>query len=316
MNAKSHTADDDLPRPEGVVPAPLAAETASRNSWSSGRLAIGIDVGGSGIKGAAVDVETGELRSRRFRVKTPQPSTPARCIETIREIVARIAKEVPIDPATPVGVGIPGVAIDGIVLTAANIDSGWLGYEAADGLSQALGRRTSIINDADAAGIAEMQFGVGRGRQGTVLLVTLGTGIGSALFRNGELVPNTELGHIEVRGKDAEHRASSAARTERKLSWEKWASEVDEFLHRVDMLVWPDLIIVGGGISKDADKFVPLFTVRPPVVAAQLRNEAGIVGAALVGAGLVSRLVGATSSSAPDGTAPGATGGLSAPLSD
>jgi polyphosphate glucokinase len=256
-----------------------------------GRLAIGIDIGGSGIKAAAVDVETGELCGERLRVKTPQPATPARCIEEMRKLVEQIATAVDLDPAAPVGVGVPGVAIDGIILTATNIDDEWLGFDAGDAVSRTLGRRAAIVNDADAAGLAELRFGAGRGRQGTVLVVTLGTGVGTALFRNGDLVPNTELGHIEVRGKDAEHRAASAARTRRKLSWQKWASEVDEYLHRVDMLVWPDLIIVGGGVSKDGDKFIPLLTVRPPVVAALLRNEAGIVGAALVGAGLAQREV-------------------------
>jgi polyphosphate glucokinase len=235
-------------------------------------------------------VETGELRGERLRVKTPQPATPDRCIEVMRELVEEIATGVDLDPAAPVGVGIPAVAIDGIVLTAINIDEAWLGFDAREAVSRVLGRRAGIVNDADAAGIAELRFGAGRGRQGTVLMVTLGTGVGSALFRNGDLVPNTELGHIEVRGKDAEHRAASAARTRRKLSWQKWASELDEFLHRVDMLVWPDLMIIGGGVSKDGDRFIPLLTVRPPVVAAQLRNEAGIVGAALVGAGLTTRV--------------------------
>jgi polyphosphate glucokinase len=256
-------------------------EPVATASTPPGRLAIGIDIGGSGIKAALVDVDSGELRSERIRVKTPQPSTPQRCIAAMSDLVDEITKQVTVDPATPVGVGVPGVTIDGIVLSAANIHEDWLGFDVSDGTSRALKRRAIAINDADAAGIAEMRFGAGRGRMGTVLILTLGTGIGSALFRNGELVPNTELGHMEVRGKDAEHRASSAARIRRKLSWEKWANEVDQFLHRVDFLVWPDLIIVGGGVSKDADKFIKRFTVRPPVVAAQLRNEAGIVGAAM-----------------------------------
>jgi polyphosphate glucokinase len=252
----------------------------------SGRLAVGIDFGGTGIKGAVVDVETGQLRSERLRIRTPQPSTPDRCIAVMAQIVEQATAETPIPDGAPVGVGIPAVAIDGIVLTATNIDDDWLGYDAGDGISQRLGRRTAVVNDADAAGLAEMRFGAGRGRQGTVLVVTLGTGVGSALFLNGRLLPNTELGHIQIRGKDAEDRASGAARIRRRMSWEKWADEVDEFLHRLDMLVWPDLIIIGGGASKDADRFIGKFTVRPPVVAAQLRNEAGIVGAAMVAAGV------------------------------
>jgi polyphosphate glucokinase len=171
---------------------------------AAGRVAIGIDMGGSGIKAAAVDVETGELRSQRLRVKTPQPATPGRCIEAMRELVDQIATAVPLDPAAPVGVGVPAVAIDGIVLTATNIDDEWLGFDAGEAVTRTLGRRAAIVNDADAAGLAELRFGAGRGRQGTVLVVTLGTGVGSALFRHGDLVPNTELGHIEIRGRDAE----------------------------------------------------------------------------------------------------------------
>jgi polyphosphate glucokinase len=229
-------------------------------------------------------VDSGELCGQRIRVKTPQPSTPVRCIEAMREIVTGLIATMPLDAGVPVGAGIPGVTINGIVLTAVNIHQEWLGFQAAEEIGRALDRRTTIVNDADAAGLAEMRYGAGRDRPGTVLVVTLGTGIGTALFRQGELVPNTELGHIEIRGKDAEQRASAVARTRRKLSWEKWAHEVDEYLYRIDMLVWPDLIIVGGGVSKDAGRFLPHFTVRPPVVAAQLRNEAGIIGAALVAA--------------------------------
>lgn len=261
-----------------------AAEPLASASGLAGRLAIGVDIGGSGIKAAIVDVATGELRGERVRLKTPQPSTPERCIAMVRQIVQTITAGMDLDPAAPIGVGIPGVTIDGIVLTATNIHHDWLGFDASRAVGKALGRPGFIVNDADAAGLAEMRFGAGRGRAGTVLVVTLGTGVGTALFRNGALVPNTELGHIEVRGKDAEQRASAAARTRRRLSWEKWAGEVDEFLARVDRLVWPDLIIIGGGVSKEAGRFIPRLTVRPPVVAAELRNEAGIVGAALVAA--------------------------------
>jgi polyphosphate glucokinase len=223
------------------------------------------------------------LRSRRVRLKTPEPSTPHRCIATIRTIVASISHDVPVDPSAPIGVGVPGVAMHGVVRTAANIHGDWLGFDAGRAVREALGRPARMVNDADAAGVAEMRFGAGRGQRGTVLIVTLGTGVGTALFRDGHLVPNTELGHIEIRGRDAEDRASAAARIRRKQSWEKWASDVDEYLHRIDALVWPDLVIVGGGVSKEAAKFLPRLTVRPPVVAAQLRNEAGIVGAAVIG---------------------------------
>jgi len=248
----------------------------------TGRPAIGLDVGGSGIKGSLVDTASGKLLVERIRLKTPSPSTPDRCIAVMQEIAESIFKQIQVGPDVPVGVGIPGVTIAGVVHTAANIHADWLQFDARARISAALERPASIINDADAAGLAEMRFGAGRGQPGTVLVVTLGTGIGSALFVNGTLVPNTEFGHLEIRGRDAERRASAAARTSRKLSWEKWAADVDEFLRRIDALVWPDLVIIGGGVSKQADKFIPLLTARPTVVPAQLRNDAGIVGAALI----------------------------------
>jgi polyphosphate glucokinase len=249
------------------------------------RLAIGVDIGGSGIKVAVVDVVTGTLATPRLRVVTPQPSTPRRCAEVTRALVDRLAEVVPLDPTVPLGLGVPGVTMGGVVLTAANIAPEWIRFDAARGFAELLGRPVTVVNDADAAGVAEMRFGAGRGRSGSVLVITLGTGIGSALFRNGELVPNMELGHMEVRGKEAEARASAAVRTRRHMSWAKWALAVDEVLRRIDALLWPDLIVIGGGVSKAGDKFIPRLTVRPPVVAAQLRNEAGIVGAAMLAAG-------------------------------
>jgi polyphosphate glucokinase len=184
--------------------------------------------------------------------------------------------------------GMPAVILQGATVTAVNIDDEWLGFAAEDALRDALGRPTRVVNDADAAGVGEMEFGAGRGHTGTVVLITLGTGVGSALFRDGRLVPNTELGHIEVRGKDAELRASAASRVRRKLSWAAYAGELDEYLHKLDMLVWPDLIIIGGGISKDAARFISKLSVRPPVIAAENRNNAGIVGAAVLASKLVS----------------------------
>ena len=264
-------------RPAGgaaTVEVPGVAEPRPEN------LAIGVDMGGTGIKAAVVDVLTGELRSERVRVPTPHPATPARCIDEIVRVVAQTTRGISLPADAPIGVAVPAVTIDGIVLTATNIDEGWLGFDARDAIQRLIGRTATIINDADAAGLAEMHFGAGRGRMGTVLLITLGTGIGSALFRNGELVPNTELGHIEIHGRDAHVRAAAVARIRRGVSWAKWADDVDDFLHRVDMLVWADLIIIGGGVSKDADKFLARFSVRPPVVAAELKNNAGIVGAA------------------------------------
>ncbi|HVA88094.1 MAG TPA: ROK family protein [Candidatus Saccharimonadales bacterium] len=244
--------------------------------------AIGVDLGGSGIKAALVDTERGLLLTERIRVKTPRPARPSAVIAQMTSIVDRSARGDGVDRGVPVGVGIPSVVIDGVTVTAANIDEEWVGLQADRALTEGLGRRTEIINDADAAGLAEMRFGAGAGRRGTVLLLTLGTGIGSALFLDGRLVPNLELGHIEIRGRDGEARASAAARIRRNLSWERWALDLDEYLHRVDRLVWPDLIIIGGGISKQAPRFIDRLTVRPPVLPAQLQNNAGIVGAAMI----------------------------------
>jgi polyphosphate glucokinase len=263
--------------PAGVI-APAAAEPSART------VGLGIDFGGSGIKGALVDLDHGTLLTERVRIKTPSPATPKACIKVIRELVTQISDAHPIPSDAPLGLGIPAVVLDGITVTAVNIDEQWLGFAAEAALREALGREVRVVNDADAAGVGEMRFGAGRGHRGTVVLVTLGTGVGSSLFRDGRLVPNTELGHIEVRGKDAEVRASAASRERRKLSWADYAGELDEYLHKLDMLVWPDLIIIGGGISKDAARFVPRLTVRPRVVAAENRNNAGIVGAATIAA--------------------------------
>ncbi|HET7727714.1 MAG TPA: ROK family protein [Candidatus Limnocylindrales bacterium] len=250
-----------------------------------GPIAIGIDVGGSGIKGAAVDTGTGALVSDRIRIATPQPSTPEACIAVIVRIVERISRSFPPADGTPVGCGVPGVVIDGVVRTAANIDQGWVGYDADEALERLLHRPVFMVNDADAAGVAEMRLGAGRGRDGTVILLTLGTGTGSAIFVDGRLVPNTELGHMEIRGRDAERRSAAAARVRRGLSWKAWASDLDEHLHAIHRLFWPQVIILGGGVSKNADKFIPRLTVPCEVIPAAMRNEAGIVGAALVAVG-------------------------------
>jgi polyphosphate glucokinase len=250
-------------------------------------LAIGIDIGGSGIKAGAVDLASGTLRGERIRVATPNPSTPDAVVAATARLVTRIGRAVPeASKATgkPVGVGIPSVVIDGHTRSAANIDPGWIDYPAAIEFRRALSRDVSIVNDADAAGVAEMRFGAGRGRLGTVFVLTLGTGVGSALFVDGILVPNTELGHMEIRGRDAERRSAANARLRRGLSWKAWAADLDEHLIAIDRLFSPNLFILGGGVSKNPDKFVPLLTVRVPVVPAQLRNDAGIVGAALFAA--------------------------------
>jgi polyphosphate glucokinase len=249
---------------------------------ADGRLAIGVDVGGSGIKAAVVDIDSGQLRSERLRVATPAPSTPDKVGATIGRIVRRLAKATPIPDDAPVGVGLPGVAIDGRLRTAANIDPSWVDFPIAEKLARSLKRRVEIVNDADAAGIAEMRFGVGAGKPGTVIFLTLGTGVGSGVFVDGTLVPNTEFGQMEIRGRPAERRSASAARTRRGLSWKAWGQDLDEHLQRIEDLMWPTLFIIGGGVSKNADKFVPRLTVRTPVVPAQLRNDAGIVGAAIV----------------------------------
>ncbi|RPI34910.1 MAG: ROK family protein [Chloroflexota bacterium] len=245
---------------------------------------LGIDVGGSGIKGAPVDIDAGQMLAERFRIPTPIPAKPRAVAEVVAEIAAHFNWH------GPIGCGFPAVIRDGIALTAANIHPRWVEKKASALFSEKTGCPVLVINDADAAGIAEMTFGAGRGVSGTVLLITIGTGLGSALFTNGCLVANTEFGHLQIRGKDAELRASDAVRKEKDLSWEKWASRFDEYLVMMEELLWPDLIILGGGVSKDAEKFLPYLTVHAKVMPAQLRNEAGIIGAALAAQSLVSNL--------------------------
>jgi polyphosphate glucokinase len=248
------------------------------------RLAIGVDIGGSGIKAAAVDIDTGELVSPRHRVPTPQPSAPAAVIASIARVVRKIAKEVILAPDTPVGAGFPAVVVDGVTRSAANVDPGWVDFDADAAMERVLGRPVHLVNDADAAGIAEMRFGAGVGEGGTVFLITLGTGTGSALFYDGRLVPNLELGHMEIRGRDAEKRSAAIARVRRGISWKAWAADLDEHLLAIERLFTPRLFIIGGGVSKRADLFIPRLTVRAQVVPARLRNDAGIVGAAMAAA--------------------------------
>jgi polyphosphate glucokinase len=246
------------------------------------RIAIGVDVGGSAIKAGAVDVGAGHLLGERIKVPTPQPSTPSAVVDTIQQLVKQLAKAA--GPEAVVGVGIPCVVIDGVSWTAANIDKGWVGFDAQAALRKSVHRRVTVLNDADAAGIAEMRFGAGRGKLGVVLILTLGTGVGSALFVDGKLVPNTELGHMEVRGKDAEKRSAAVARVRDGESWKAWARDLDEHLTAIDRILWPSLIILGGGVSRKSNQFVPLLTIRPPVVPADLLNDAGMVGAAMAAA--------------------------------
>ncbi len=237
---------------------------------------LGIDIGGSGVKGAIVHTKKGSLVTDRFRIPTPQPATP----EAVAGVIGEIAKH--FKWKGPVGVGFPGVIQQGIARTAANVDDSWINRDLNKLFSEATGCRVHVVNDADAAGMAESKFGAGKGETGVVLLITVGTGLGTVLFVNGKPVPNLELGHIILHGDDAELYASDAARKNDELDWETWAGRFNEYLLRLEELIWPDKIIIGGGASKKGDKFFPYLTTKAPVVPAKLMNEAGIVGAALV----------------------------------
>jgi polyphosphate glucokinase len=239
---------------------------------------FGVDIGGSGIKGCTVDLRSGSLHEQRVRLPTPVPATPT----AVAELVAAITNE--FGWHGPMGVTLPSVLKRGIALTAAHLDPAWKGLAADKLFSEYCRVPVVVLNDADAAGLAEMRFGAGRDHDGVVLLLTFGTGIGSALFVDGELVPNTELGHLQVDGVDAEIRAAAAARDDEELSWADWAARVSRYLQVLEGLMWPDLIIAGGGVSKKADKWLSLLECRTPVVAAALRNDAGIVGAAAAAA--------------------------------
>jgi polyphosphate glucokinase len=238
---------------------------------------FGIDIGGSGIKGAPVDTQSGELLEERVRIKTPKPAKPEAIVGTAVEVIREAGWQ------GPVGCGFPAVVKAGVVQTAANIDRAAIGFDLRAALLRELDAPVSVVNDADAAGLAEMRWGAGREEDGVVLMLTLGTGIGTSLFVGGRLVPNTEFGHIEVRGEDAEHRAADSARKRDDLSWKEYAERLDEYLHRVEFLLWPDLIVIGGGISKKSEKFFPHLTTRTKVVPAEMHNDAGIAGAALAG---------------------------------
>ncbi|MGW7446519.1 polyphosphate--glucose phosphotransferase [Kitasatospora sp. NPDC054795] len=240
---------------------------------------FGVDIGGSGIKGAPVDLARGTLAEERHKVLTPQPSAPGAVVDAVCEVVRHFGHQ------GPVGLTFPGVVVDGRTRTAANVDKGWIGLDAAGLFREALGMPATVLNDADAAGLAELTHGAGRAEPGVVLVLTFGTGIGSALFVDGTLVPNTELGHLELRGKDAERRASSAAKERHGLNWEQWAGRVDEYLDLVEGLFSPQLIVIGGGVSRKHERFLPLLKDREArVVPAELRNDAGIVGAAMAAA--------------------------------
>jgi polyphosphate glucokinase len=253
---------------------------SSTTDRPSGTL-LGIDIGGTGIKGAPVDLVWGVLAADRRRLATPHPATPA----AVADVVAQIVD--PFPTTGPIGVTFPAIVRRGRVESAANVDPAWIGTDAVELLGQRLGRPVVVLNDADAAGLAEMAFGAGRGRTGVVVMVTFGTGIGTALFLDGRLVPNTELGHIIVSGNDGEKIAAASVKEREDLSWKKWSKRVDAYLARLESLVSPDTIIVGGGVSKDHAHFLPRLHARAEVVPAELFNDAGIVGAALAAAALM-----------------------------
>ncbi len=236
---------------------------------------LGIDIGGTGIKGAPVDTKTGALLAPRYRLKTPSPAKPRPVAETVTKICQHFKWN------GSLGIGFPGVVRKGVTMTAANIHDDWIGLNAAKFIKKITGCKSCIINDADAAGLAEMAFGAGKDRNGVVILVTIGTGLGTALFTDGHLLPNSEFGHLEISGVDAEWKASDAARKREKLSWKKWGQRFNDYLLTMEKLFWPDLIILGGGISKKYQQFKPYITVQAEVLPAQMLNEAGIIGAAV-----------------------------------
>ena len=269
--------DQDVRADDTTPPAP------SKGSASSSRRFIGIDVGGTGIKGGIVDLEVGDLIGERYRIPTPQPATPEAVGKVIGDIVAVLQqREGAPEPDSPIGVIVPSIVKNGVTKLAANIDPSWVGANIAESFEQTLGRPVAALNDADGAGLAEALYGAGKGVDGLVIMITLGTGIGGAMIMDGRLVPNAELGHLELDGHDAESRASAVARERQDLSFKKWATQrLQPYFEHVQMLVSPNLFIVGGGVSKKSDKFLPLLELETPIEVAQLRNNAGIVGAAL-----------------------------------
>ncbi len=242
---------------------------------------LGIDIGGSGIKGAPVNIMTGEMLAERHRIPTPDPSTPA----AVAEVIGDMARHW--EWRGPIGCTFPAVVHNRIIKTAANVDKSWIGVNAVELFEVATSCVARVVNDADAAGLAEMAFGAGRNRDGVVIMLTFGTGIGSAIFVDGALLPNTELGHLPIRGKDAEHRASDRVRKDEDLSWSQWAGRVNEYLEQMEFFFSPDLFIIGGGVSKKYQKFMPHLKTQAEIVPAQLFNNAGIIGAAMAAKALV-----------------------------
>ena len=247
---------------------------------AKGRIAFGIDIGGSGIKGAPVDLRTGDFAADRLRIPTPQPATPA----AVADVVAQVVRSFDLRKSVPIGVTFPPLVRHGVAQSAANVDETWIGTDIEKLLHARTGRQVLAVNDADAAGYAEVEYGAARDVPGLVMVVTLGTGIGTALINNGRLVPNTELGHLEVDGVDAETRASDAARERDNLSYPDWAKRLQRYFDELERLFSPDLFVVGGGVSKKYDEYLPLLSLRTPIIPAALRNNAGIVGAARLAA--------------------------------
>ncbi|MGU3433346.1 polyphosphate--glucose phosphotransferase [Actinomycetes bacterium M1A6_2h] len=258
-----------------AVSSPGSISISNASADVAGTRGFGVDIGGSGVKGGIVDLTTGDLIGERFKIETPQPSTPKAVADTVKQIVDHF------EWTGSVGITLPCVVTANVARTAANVDKGWIGTDAGKLFGELLGREVTVLNDADAAGLAEDKFGGGKNTKGVVILLTFGTGIGSAILQNGVLLPNTELGHMEVDGKEAEHRAASSVKENKDLSYKEWSKEVSRVLTRIEDLFWPDLFIAGGGISRKADKWIPHLTNRTPVEAATLLNTAGIVGAAL-----------------------------------
>ncbi|MDO5729836.1 MAG: ROK family protein [Actinomycetaceae bacterium] len=247
---------------------------------SSANLAFGIDIGGSGIKGAIVDLDTGSFATDRVRIPTPHPSTPDAVAQTCKALI----EQFDLPQEMPIGITFPAPVVRNTVIFIANLDPSWAGVDVADFMWSKLGRKVYAVNDADAAGYAEVVYGAAKDVPGTIIVTTLGTGIGSAIIFDGNLLPNTELGHLEIDGKDAESRASSAQKERRNWSYKQWAKRLQRYYSHVEMLFSPDLFVVGGGISRKHKKFLPLLELKTPIVPAKLRNTAGIVGAAALAA--------------------------------
>ena len=268
-----------IPSVTGNVPHMSASQTSAADSATATGKPFGIDFGGSGIKGAPVDLASGEFAAERTRVETPAGGRPDAVAAVVKQLV-----EAGADEHGPVGITVPGVVVRGVVRSAANIDKSWIGTDGVALFTRELQRTVVLVNDADAAGLAEARYGAARDKDGLIILTTLGTGIGTALVHNGVLVPNSELGHLEIDGHDAESRAANSVRERKELSWEDWAKRLTRYYQTLERLFSPDLFVVGGGVSKHATKFLPLLHISTPIVPAALRNTAGIVGAAVLAA--------------------------------